>query len=104
MSMNNSLTVEASKTGLRRNIFAGAIGVLVHWFDWAVYAYLATTISHVFFPEQSETAALLSVFAVFAVRLLPAPKCTYTTPTRFRTIRHSFLSASPRTSHFRPSR
>ncbi|AGN18393.1 MFS transporter [Corynebacterium glutamicum] len=73
MSMNNSLTVEASKTGLRRNIFAGAIGVLVHWFDWAVYAYLATTISHVFFPEQSETAALLSVFAVFAVAFFVRP-------------------------------
>lgn len=67
------ISPEVSKKGLRRNIFAGAIGVLVHWFDWAIYAYLATTISHVFFPQQSESAALLSVFAVFAVAFLVRP-------------------------------
>lgn len=73
--MNNTvpLNPEVSKKGLRRNIFAGAIGVLVHWFDWAVYAYLATTISHVFFPQQNETTALLSVFAVFAVAFFVRP-------------------------------
>lgn len=54
--MNNTvpLNPEVSKKGLRRNIFAGAIGVLVHWFDWAVYAYLATTISHVFSPSKTK--------------------------------------------------
>ncbi|MDT7620985.1 MAG: transporter, family, proline/betaine transporter [Pseudonocardiales bacterium] len=58
---------------LRRSIVAGAIGVLVHWFDWAVYAYLATTIAAVFFPEQNPTAGLLSVFAVFAVSFAIRP-------------------------------
>lgn len=46
---------------------AGSIGVLVHWFDWAVYAYLATTIAKVFFPEHDKTAGLLAVFGVFAI-------------------------------------
>jgi MFS transporter, MHS family, proline/betaine transporter len=58
---------------LRKSIIAGAIGVLVHWFDWAVYAYLATTIASVFFPEQNPTAGLLSVFAVFAVSFAIRP-------------------------------
>jgi len=58
---------------LRRSIIAGSIGVLVHWFDWAVYAYLATTIASVFFPEQNATAGLLSVFAVFAVSFAIRP-------------------------------
>ncbi|WP_080796787.1 MFS transporter [Corynebacterium pacaense] len=62
-----------SEKGLKKNIVAGAIGVLVHWFDWAVYAYMATTISHVFFPQQDETAALLSVFAVFAIAFFVRP-------------------------------
>lgn len=63
----------ASPQELRRNTIAGAIGVLVHWFDWAVYAYLATTLSAVFFPSDNETASLLSVFAVFAVAFFVRP-------------------------------
>ncbi|GAA3676976.1 MFS transporter [Arthrobacter ginkgonis] len=56
-----------SQKGLRKSVAAGSIGVFVHWFEWAVYAYLASTIASVFFPEQDGTAALLSVFAVFAI-------------------------------------
>ncbi|MCS5480858.1 MFS transporter [Corynebacterium sp. YIM 101645] len=73
MSTSAFPSPEISQKGLRRNVFAGAIGVLVHWFDWAIYAYLATTISHVFFPQQSDSAALLSVFAVFAVAFFVRP-------------------------------
>lgn len=58
---------------LKQSIAAGAIGVLVHWFDWAIYAYMATTIGAVFFPSQDPTAALLSVFAVFAVSFAIRP-------------------------------
>lgn len=60
-------TVQADPASLRRSVAAGAIGVFVHWFDWAVYAYLATTIATVFFPSENEVAGVLSVFAVFAV-------------------------------------
>lgn len=59
--------------GLQKSVVAGAIGVLVHWFDWAVYAYMATTIASVFFPESNETAGLLATFAVFAVSFLVRP-------------------------------
>lgn len=52
---------------LRRSVVAGAIGVFVHWFDWAAYAYLADTVAAVFFPAQNSTAGLLAVFGVFAV-------------------------------------
>jgi MHS family proline/betaine transporter-like MFS transporter len=59
--------VQADPASLRRSVAAGAVGVFVHWFDWAVYAYLATTIATVFFPTENEVAGVLSVFAVFAV-------------------------------------
>lgn len=59
--------VQADSASLRRSVAAGAIGVFVHWFDWAVYAYLATTIATVFFPAENQVAGVLSVFAVFAV-------------------------------------
>ncbi|MFG2887524.1 MFS transporter [Streptomyces sp. NPDC048297] len=52
---------------LRRSVAAGAVGVFVHWFDWAAYAYLAGTVATVFFPAQDRTTGLLAVFGVFAV-------------------------------------
>ncbi|MEW2293045.1 MFS transporter [Streptomyces sp. NPDC006743] len=52
---------------LRRSVIAGAVGVFVHWFDWAAYAYLAGTVATVFFPAQDRTTGLLAVFGVFAV-------------------------------------
>jgi MFS transporter, MHS family, proline/betaine transporter len=58
---------------VRKSIAAGAIGVLVHWFDWAVYAYLSTTLATVFFPAENPTVGLLSVFAVFAVAFVFRP-------------------------------
>ena len=61
------------KKSLRKSVVAGSIGVLVHWFDWAVYAYLASTLAVVFFPEESATAGLLATFAVFAVSFFVRP-------------------------------
>ncbi|MFE5837992.1 MFS transporter [Arthrobacter sp. NPDC056493] len=63
----NNIEGQISRKGLRTSVTAGSIGVFVHWFEWAIYAYLASTIAVVFFPQQDSTAALLSVFAVFAI-------------------------------------
>lgn len=52
---------------IRKSVVAGSVGVFVHWFDWAIYAYLASTLSIVFFPDQDRTAGLLAVFGVFAI-------------------------------------
>lgn len=67
------LTPSTRRKGLQKSIVAGSIGVLVHWFDWAVYAYMATTIAAIFFPETDRTAGLLATFAVFAVSFLVRP-------------------------------
>jgi MHS family proline/betaine transporter-like MFS transporter len=40
---------------------------VVHWFDWAAYAYLAGTVATVFFPAENSTTGLLAVFGVFAM-------------------------------------
>src|SRR5699024_4533012 len=68
----------AYKKGLQKSVVAGSIGagssgVLVHWFDWAVYAYMATTIAAVSSPDNDDTAGLLATFAVFAVSSLVRP-------------------------------
>ena len=56
---------------LRRAITASALGNATEWFDYGVYAYVATEIGHNFFPGQYETLATLLVFAVsFVLRPL----------------------------------
>lgn len=62
-----------TQKGLQRSVIAGSIGVLVHWFDWAVYAYMATTMADIFFPNEDGTASLLAVFAVFAIAFFVRP-------------------------------
>lgn len=69
--LNQSELVDSKS--LKRSVVAGSIGVFVHWFDWAVYAYLAGTIATVFFPEENKTAGLLSAFAVFAISFFFRP-------------------------------
>ncbi|MFI8951403.1 MFS transporter [Streptomyces sp. NPDC053750] len=59
--------VATDVVALRRSVAAGAVGVFVHWFDWAAYAYLAGTVATVFFPAEDSTTGLLAVFGVFAV-------------------------------------
>ncbi|MFD1859415.1 MFS transporter [Aeromicrobium camelliae] len=73
MTTEGTASDPTMQKGLRRSLVAGSVGVFVHWFDWALYAYLATTIAKIFFPEQDGNAALLAVFAVFAVAFFVRP-------------------------------
>lgn len=57
----------------RRVLAASFVGNFVEWFDYAVYGYLAATISTVFFPETDPTSALLLTFAVFAISFAVRP-------------------------------
>ncbi len=57
----------------RKVIAASFIGNFVEWFDYAVYGYLAATISVVFFPESDPQTALLATFALFAISFLVRP-------------------------------
>ena len=58
---------------LKRAMVAGLIGHLVEWYDYGVYAYVAKTLAAVFFPSTDPTAALLAVFATFAVAFFARP-------------------------------
>ncbi|MFG1478239.1 MFS transporter [Xanthobacter sp. V4C-4] len=56
-----------------RAMAAGAMGNLLEWYDFAVYGFLASVFARNFFPNSSPTAALLSVFGVFAASFLMRP-------------------------------
>lgn len=54
-------------------VAASFIGNFVEWFDYAVYGYLAVTITAVFFPDSDPTTGLMLTFALFAISFLVRP-------------------------------
>src|SRR5215510_1655282 len=50
-----------------RTAFAGLIGNVLEWYDFAVFGYLSSEIGANFFPSDSGTAQQLKAFAVFAL-------------------------------------
>jgi MHS family proline/betaine transporter-like MFS transporter len=72
----------ATRTGfqaLRRSqvalvpITAGAIGTVIEWYDFAVYAYFASFLGKNFFPSAIPLRSLLLSFAVFGVGFFMRP-------------------------------
>ncbi|NLE80517.1 MAG: MFS transporter, partial [Rhodococcus sp.] len=70
---NSSEVTVTDEPAVKRAVKATMLGNAMEWFDFGVYAYLATTIGKVFFPEASGTAQLLSTFAIFAAAFLVRP-------------------------------
>lgn len=57
----------APRQSTLRTAFAGLIGNVLEWFDFAVFGYFSKEIGASFFPGSSATAQQLKAFAVFAV-------------------------------------
>ncbi|WP_210101887.1 MFS transporter [Paeniglutamicibacter antarcticus] len=57
----------------KKVVAASFIGNFVEWFDYAVYGYLAITITAVFFPESDPATGLMLTFALFAVSFFVRP-------------------------------
>ncbi|MFC9791781.1 glycine betaine/L-proline transporter ProP [Streptomyces sp. NPDC057695] len=61
------------EAAVKRAVKAASLGNAMEWFDFGIYAYLAVTLGHVFFPSGNDTVQLLSSFATFAVAFLIRP-------------------------------
>jgi len=57
----------------REAVIAGVIGNILEWYDFAVYGYLASTISGLFFPSGDRIASLLATYLVFGVGFVMRP-------------------------------
>ncbi|MFD9221423.1 glycine betaine/L-proline transporter ProP [Streptomyces sp. NPDC060064] len=72
-----SLTVEdvtvTDAAQMRRAVSAAALGNMMEWFDFGVYAYMAATLGKVFFPSSSPGAQVVSSFATFAAAFVVRP-------------------------------
>lgn len=58
---------DADDRTIRRAVTGAAMGNAIEWFDYGIYSYLATSIGLNFFPEASDTARVLLVFAGIAI-------------------------------------
>jgi MHS family proline/betaine transporter-like MFS transporter len=61
------------KAEVHRAVSAAALGNMMEWYDFGVYAYLATTLGKVFFPSSSPGAQVVSTFATFAAAFFVRP-------------------------------
>jgi len=64
---------EAKRPSQARQIFGGAAGNLVEWYDWYAYSAFALYFGPRFFPPGDDLAALLNSAAIFAVGFLMRP-------------------------------
>ena len=67
--INDAITVPATQARTALPL----LGNLLEWYDFAIYGYLAQALGDAFIPSESNSAALLSSFAVFAVGFLMRP-------------------------------
>ncbi|QDT48280.1 Proline/betaine transporter [Symmachiella dynata] len=56
-----------------KKMFAGAIGNVLEWYDFAVFGFLAPFMSSQFFPSSDATSGLIKTFGVFAAGYLARP-------------------------------
>lgn len=64
--------MNAGSPGIR-HIVAVAVGNALEWYDFAIYGYVAVTISKLFFPPETGWAPLLATFGLFAVSYVVRP-------------------------------
>ena len=71
--MKNERRAHLSLADRIRSIAGGALGNLVEWYDWYIYAAFALHFSPAFFPESSQTAQLLQSAGIFALGFIMRP-------------------------------
>jgi MHS family alpha-ketoglutarate permease-like MFS transporter len=64
---------DATRPSQARQLFGGAAGNLVEWFDWYAYSAFALYFAPAFFPKGDAVAQALNTAAVFAVGFLMRP-------------------------------
>lgn len=70
--MDQTTTISKRKQQ-RIMVLASGVGTVIEWYDYMVYAFLAITISSLFFATDQPGVALLSALAVFGVTFLFRP-------------------------------
>jgi MFS family permease len=64
---------KASTRSLASIVTASSVGTIIEWYDFYIFASLATIIATRFFPKENPTAAFLATFATFSAGLVVRP-------------------------------
>lgn len=72
-SAATSVTGDAGRSDRRRVVWAGIVGNVMEWYDFAIYGFFARTIGSLFFPAEDPLTSLLAAYAVFAVGFFMRP-------------------------------
>jgi MFS transporter, MHS family, proline/betaine transporter len=67
------LNSHAETSSRLKVIFAGLIGNVMEWYDFAVYGYFVSVIGHLFFPSDNPFVSLIAAFGAFAAGFLVRP-------------------------------
>lgn len=70
---NQPEKLETDDVIVRRALTCSFLGNFAEWLDYGSYAYLATVIALVFFPEGDPAITLMSTYAVFALSFVARP-------------------------------
>lgn len=63
----------ANRHDRRRVVWAGIVGNVMEWYDFAIYGFFARTIGSLYFPSEDPRTSLLAAYAVFAVGFFMRP-------------------------------
>jgi MHS family alpha-ketoglutarate permease-like MFS transporter len=66
-------TTQNTKSASIKPLIAGSFGNFVEWYDWGIFAVLATVFSAQIFHGESDFASLLQTFTTFAVGFAARP-------------------------------
>lgn len=61
------------RSSMKLSVLAGAVGTTIEYYDFSIYVFLAPLLAARFFPKENATAALLYIFAVFALAFVVRP-------------------------------
>ncbi len=56
-----------------KSTLSSLVGNMLEWYEYTLYAYFATVISHLFFPTDNHYVGMMLTFATFAVGLAARP-------------------------------
>lgn len=63
----------AQRNHLATAIAAGTIGNILEWYDFALYGFMASVLSSLFFPSDDRLVSLIATYGVFAMGFIMRP-------------------------------
>jgi MFS transporter, MHS family, proline/betaine transporter len=72
-SLQSHQTLANKSPSLFRTVLGGSVGVVLEWYDYALYAYFSSIIAPQFFPSGDAITSLMVGLAVFGVGFFMRP-------------------------------